>query len=150
MGRFETRKAPSALLAFGRRVSAGDAFEELVKARGWQMESWQPTFVESSDRHRPVEPLRDPCVRGPDSNWNTRQILRRPAERGDVVPGFESEIEARLMVASAAELPTLYFVKWHYIDFVLSCIGSVSEAARVLDIRRSTLQRKRKKTPPTR
>ena len=54
------------------------------------------------------------------------------------------------MVASAADLPTLYFVEWHYIDFVMSCLGNVSEAARVLGVRRSTLQRKRKKNPPTR
>jgi ActR/RegA family two-component response regulator len=54
------------------------------------------------------------------------------------------------MVASAADLPSLYYVEWHYIDFVLSCLGNVSQAARVLGIRRSTLQRKRKKTPPLR
>jgi ActR/RegA family two-component response regulator len=54
------------------------------------------------------------------------------------------------MVASADQLPTLYYVAWHYIDFVLSCVGNVSEAARVLGIRRSTLQRKRKKNPPNR
>ena len=55
-----------------------------------------------------------------------------------------------MMVASAAELPTLYYAEWHYIDFVLSCVGNVSEAARILGIRRSTLQRKRKKLPPDR
>jgi len=149
MTRLATRSVPSALLVFGRRVSAGDAFEELVRARGWQRESWQPTFVESSDRQMLEDLLRDPTACA-DSDWEARQILRRPAQTEDPVRGLGSDREARLMVASASELPTLYFVEWHYIDFVMSCLGNVSEAARVLGVRRSTLQRKRKKNPPTR
>ncbi len=39
---------------------------------------------------------------------------------------------------------------YRMIDFVLSNLGSISETARVLGIRRSTLQRKRKKNPPLR
>jgi Bacterial regulatory protein, Fis family len=149
MARLETRRVPKALLAFGRRVSADDAFEELVATRGWQMERWKPTFVESCDRDRFLNPPRDEPAVGPGCSWESRQVLRRPL--GEFAPeGKALDAEARLMVASAAELPSLYFVEWHYIDFVLSCLGNVSEAARVLGIRRSTLQRKRKKTPPSR
>jgi hypothetical protein len=137
---------PHALLAFGRRVSASDAFEELVASRGWQMESWRPTFVDANERDHLLS--RDPAA--PDSDWNARQVLRRPATAREPAPESATDSEGRLMVASAGDLPTLYYVEWHYIDFVLSCIGNVSEAARVLDIRRSTLQRKRKKLPPTR
>jgi hypothetical protein len=146
MRRIENTPAPSALLAFGRRVSAGDAFEDLVGARGWQLEKWTPTFVEACEQRQAALSASGPPPTAP-SAWETRQVLRRP--EGALRPEA-CENEARLMVASANELPTLYYVEWHYIDFVLSCLGNVSEAARVLDIRRSTLQRKRKKTPPDR
>jgi hypothetical protein len=147
---FETRKTASALLAFGRRVSAGDAIEELVAARGWHLESWRPTFVESCAHQQPCTGARDEPDRPGEDPWKNTRVLRRPLGDSEPLPGPVSDAEARLMVASAADLPTLDFVEWHYIDFVLSCLGNVSEAARVLGIRRSTLQRKRKKTPPTR
>lgn len=50
----------------------------------------------------------------------------------------------------APELPTLARVEWEYISRILArCRGNLSAAARVLGIRRSTLQRKLKKLPPT-
>jgi hypothetical protein len=141
MGRTETRRTPNALLAFGRRVSAGYAFDDLVAARGWGMETWKPTFVEECERDQ----LSQALERRPP--WEGKQVLRpKPTEP---VAGGKADAEARLLVASAEDLPTLYFVEWHYIDFVLSCLGNVSETARVLGIRRSTLQRKRKKSPPS-
>jgi hypothetical protein len=150
MARTQPVRLSSALLAFGRRVSAGDAFEELVTAHGWQLESWRPTFVESCDRSRMLSGGDDGPSMAPQGSWTGKQVLRRPPEFPERQGANPTEDEARMMVASATDLPTLYFVEWHYIDFVLSCLGSVSEAARVLGIRRSTLQRKRKKTPPTR
>ncbi len=147
---FETKKTPNALLAFGRRVSAGDAIEELVAAQGWQLESWRPTFIEACESPQLLTGARQEAGAGGESAWNIKQVLRRPLEAAELLRGPVSDAEARLMVTSAADLPTLYFVEWHYIDFVLSCLGNLSEAARVLGIRRSTLQRKRKKTPPLR
>jgi hypothetical protein len=128
------RLPSSALLAFGQRVTAGDAFDDMVAAGRWEAEHWSPTFVEEAER------------RQIGTDWKGKQVLRRsgPDRRQD------ASAEPRLMVASSAELPSLYFVEWHYIDFVLSCVGNVSEAARVLGVRRSTLQRKRKKNPPHR
>ena len=150
MRRFETKRIPNALLAFGRRVTAGDAFEDLVAARGWQMETWQPTFVESCERDRPaIAPHETPCG-SRDTPWDYKQVLRRTPEVLAPDDESDSDPEARIMVASASDLPSLYFVEWHYIDFVMSCLGNVSEAARVLGVRRLTLQRKRKKNPPTR
>jgi hypothetical protein len=150
MDRFDTRRLPHALLAFGRRISGGDAFEELVAARGWQMESWRPTFIESRDRDQVLNGLRSELAASLGTGWEQRQVLRKPADAMEPPGGRATGDEAKLMVASSDDLPTLYFVEWHYIDFVLSCLGNVSEAARVLGIRRSTLQRKRKKTPPIR
>lgn len=147
----ESRKGRSALLAFGRRVSADDAFEPLVAARGWRMENWQPTFMDASDRESYWREHRTASSGHEESGWQSKQVLRLPRLDLDCKPALGREAEPRLMVAAADDLPSLYFVGWHYIDFVLSCVGSnVSEAARVLGVRRSTLQRKRKKTPPDR
>jgi hypothetical protein len=143
-----TKKYPDALVAFGRRVSADDAFSELVAARGWRVEDWKPTFVAASELESPP-PL--PCdQRSPIDAWNCKQVLRPPELQPPTCHPPPGNPESRLMVASPDALPTLYFVEWHYIDFVLSCVGNVSEAARVLAVRRSTLQRKRKKNPPAR
>jgi hypothetical protein len=149
MRRLETRTLPSALLAFGRRVTPGDAFEALVAARGWQTESWRPTFVDACDRDQFLNALRnESSISG--FAWESKQVLRPPGEPLEHPAGQEDmKVGSRLMIASATDLPTLYFVEWHYIDFVLSCLGNVSEAARVLGVRRSTLQRKRKKSPPS-
>jgi hypothetical protein len=148
MRRGETRRGPNALLAFGRRVSPADAFDDLVVARQWRMETWRPTFVETSSAMEPAD------ARGMSlptaSGWEEKNVLRCPSTTLDNPEGKVRESEPRLLVATAPELPTLYFVEWHYIDFVLSCVGNVSEAARVLGVRRSTLQRKRKKYPPER
>jgi hypothetical protein len=152
MRKMEVRPKPSfqALLAFGRRVTALDAFDDLVATGNWRMESWRPTFGDTADQKRLacVERTSAPST---DESWdNDKHILRRPAAAADPEVEEVENPEPRIMVASVAEFPTLYFVEWHYIDFVLSCVGSVSEAARVLGIRRSTLQRKRKKNPPSR
>jgi hypothetical protein len=149
MNRADSRNSSGALLVFGRRVSAGEAFEDLLEARGWQREAWEPTFIEETDR--PLWTGADVASAGDDrSAWEEKQVLRLP-EGGVTLPCEPAqEEEPRLMVASASGLPSLYFVEWHYIDFVLSCVGNVSEAARVLGIRRSTVQRKRKKMPPRR
>jgi hypothetical protein len=142
MGKVETDRKPSALLAFGRRVSAGFAFDDFVAARGWRRETWKPTFVEESE----CGPLAKPVAKQP--HWDGKQVLR--PDLPEPMGAVNANSDARLLIASAADLPTLYFVEWHYIDFVLSCLGNVTETARVLGIRRSTLQRKRKKTPPNR
>jgi hypothetical protein len=147
MARFQAESVPSSLLAFGRCVSARDAFDELVETRGWQKETWQPTFVEECERGDDVQgPPRD----GPGEGWPSKQVLRPRRSATERPPAVPAAADPRIMVASAAGLPSLYYVEWHYIDFVLSCVGNVSEAARVLGVRRSTLQRKRKKMRPNR
>ncbi len=143
----ESLAAPSALLAFGTKVSPGDAFRGLLGRRGWQAEGWVPTFVEEGANTSPVgtsAPHR--ALSDAEVLREAKQVLRLPGNT------FEERAEAspKLMVASACGLPTLYFVEWHYIDFVLSCVGNISEAARFLGVRRSSVQRKRKKLPPTR
>jgi DNA-binding NtrC family response regulator len=130
MARSDLETGRTAFLAFGQRVQADDAFDDLLAARGWQREPWQPTFGEAGEQRI-------------ENGWD-KQVLRRPLD------GPASDPEPRMMVASASRLPSLYYAEWHYIDFVLSCVGNVSEAARILGIRRSTLQRKRKKHPPER
>ena len=48
-------------------------------------------------------------------------------------------------------LPSLARVEWEYLNRVLMmCDGNISSAARTLGIRRSTLQRKLRKYPPSR
>jgi hypothetical protein len=149
MPRSKTGRPTGALLAFGRQVSAGEAFAELIEERGWRTENWTPTFVESCDR----EHIRNLCRElSAGAEWDHKRVLRRcpkPPEPSGVGYNAETE-EARLTIAPSDGLPSLYFVEWHYIDFVMSCLGNLSEAARVLGVRRSTLQRKRKKTPPSR
>ena len=146
----EQGKAARALLAFGRRVSADDTFAPLVAGRGWRRESWEPTFLDAFDRES-YGRRREVIASGHDASpWGNKLVLRSPNGARDRPRSAPGEGEPRLMVASADELPTLYFVEWHYIDFVLSCVGNVSETARILGIRRSTLQRKRKKSPPER
>ena len=146
MGRLARRKAPNALLAFGRSVSV-DAFDDLTTARGWKTEMWQPTFVDPSERDELAE--RPPQVCPDGGREPSKRVLRlHRAASGE--SGAANEIGPRIVVASSSQLPTLDYVEWHYIEFVLSCLGSVSEAARILGVRRSTLQRKRKKTPPMR
>jgi hypothetical protein len=150
MSRLQTGESLKAILAFGRQVSARDAFDDLVAAQGWQKESWQPSFVDSCDRERTVSGLCDRPAPPGDCSWERRQVLRRPPEAPEIPVGKVKDAEPRIMIASAEGLPSLYYVEWHYIDFVISCLGNISEAARVLGIRRSTLQRKRKKLPPSR
>jgi hypothetical protein len=135
------------MVAFGQRVNSDDAFASLMAGQRWAVEHWRPTFVDRAERDVPS--AGDPACDGGSCLCEGRRVLRLPSATTDHVrwPGTP---EPRLMVASTAEMPTLYFVEWHYIDFVLSCVGNVSEAARVLGIRRSTLQRKRKKNPPQR
>jgi hypothetical protein len=147
MPRTPLNAPPHALLAFGRQVTASDAFDELVAAHGWRMEAWRPTFIDAGEEQAGVPAGGEASTDG-SGPWDSKQILRLPRRQRERPLGPDGE--PRLMVASAAELPSLYFVEWHYIDFVLSCVGNVSETARVLGIRRSTLQRKRKKNPPDR
>jgi hypothetical protein len=150
MGRTESRVSTNAFVAFGQRLSPGDAFEDLVAGRGWQRETWLPTFVEARDRAEIAQARQGERSLARDQSWEDRQLLRLPGACAGESQPVAGKPEPRLLVASANELPTLYFAEWHYIDFVLSCVGNVSEAARVLGIRRSTLQRKRKKAPPDR
>lgn len=144
----EPRKGGCALLAFGRRVSADDTFEPLVAGGGWRRESWQPTFLDELDRESYRRGHEVIPADHESTPWGSKLVLRSPGLERGRQHGPLREAEPRLMVASADELPTLYFVEWHYIDFVLSCVGNISEAARILGVRRSTLQRKRKKSPP--
>jgi ActR/RegA family two-component response regulator len=71
--------------------------------------------------------------------------LEAKISRQVIAPG-----EHRLVISASEGLPSLYFVEWHYIDYVLSCVGNISQAARVLGVRRSTVQRRRKKHRPDR
>jgi hypothetical protein len=151
MRKVEMRIQPGfhALLAFGRRVTATDAFDDLLSTGGWQLENWSPTFGDPLDQKQ-LAATEQPTTPSPDNRVdNHKHILRRPIAPVDPPIGGGEDAEPRIMVASVSEFPSLYFVEWHYIDFVLSCVGSVSKAARVLGIRRSTLQRKRKKNPPS-
>ena len=93
MGRLQTKGGPSALLAFGRRISPDDAFENL-KARGWQKEVWQPTFVESCDRDRLECKARDEPPGCRDLPWDDKQVLRFPMDAVDP-PGPAGDSEPR-------------------------------------------------------
>jgi hypothetical protein len=148
MGRLEDKKGATAMLAFGRSVYPDATFNDLVTAHGWQTEAWAPTFIEECEREGLASER--PEGAGARPAWEQKHVLRLPVEAAEPRPSELPAPDPRIMIASAPQLPTLYYVEWHYIDFVLSCLGSVSEAARVLGVRRSTLQRKRKKTPPNR
>src|SRR5215475_8749361 len=52
MSKMLSKPAPDHVVAFGRRVSVSEAFEDLA-TRGWQAETWRPTFVDSADGDRP-------------------------------------------------------------------------------------------------
>ena len=58
---------------------------------------------------------------------------------------------ARSTDCSSSTLPSLAKMEWEYLSRVL-CLhaGNISQSARTLGIRRTTLQRKLKKYPPTR
>ncbi len=143
MVKHDNGRPANTMLAFGRLVAPDDAFEELVTSRGWQANTWTPTFIDPQDRDDLIACPRSSPGSVPAS---TKQILCPPR----LAEPPTGAMEPRLMIAATPDFPTLYFVEWHYIDFVLSCVGNVSEAARVLGIRRSTVQRKRKKAPPAR
>src|SRR5687768_7419574 len=100
------------LLLFGRRVSAVQTLHDLGTARGWQAEPWSPTFIEEDDRPQ--------LLHSPDAmsqSWHQRQVMRPCRLEGDGTSPSSSA--PRLMIASTTGLPSLYYVEWHYIDFVL-------------------------------
>jgi hypothetical protein len=118
-----SRHSPSHLLAFGRHVSLIEEMTDPVAPREWQSKPGPLRRTQNLYLFRYLH------------GNNTAQAAEDPS---------------RLAILSTADLPSLDFVEWHYIDFVLSCAQSMSQAAETLGIRRSTLYRKRKKQPPAR
>lgn len=138
MAEHKPRHAPSSVVAFGRRAPVPSVIDRLGW-RGWTNESSHPQPEEVRLPDEAADPPR--AHDEAEILRTTGDTPRRPTGQAD---------DAGLLVLSRTELPSLYFVEWHYIDFVISCVGSISKAAEILGIRRSTLQRKRKKIPPAR
>lgn len=138
MAEHKPRHTPSNVVAFGRRAAVDSVIDPLGW-RGWTNESRYPQFVGAVPSDEAATPPRAP------------EEAYVPHPSGDAPHRPPTEADGpRPLVLSRSELPSLYFVEWHYIDFVISCVGSISKAAEILGIQRSTLQRKRKKIPPTR
>lgn len=76
------------------------------------------------------------------------EYLAKPVSPAEMATMLEGSADTR---ASCAPLPTLGRVEWEYIHRVLSHTGgNISEAARILGVERSTLQRKLRKLPARR
>ena len=73
--------------------------------------------------------------------------VTKPADADQVLTALEESTDDE--VADEFAPPSLATAQWEHIQRVLaSCDGNISEAARVLDIPRRTLQRKLKKLAP--
>jgi hypothetical protein len=147
--------AGEAAFAFGIKLPVQEILEDLITSRGWRMTAWNSMLDPTQTPARVIEDMRMGDMLGRTANrQHAIMSLACPQPEQPQAPSAgsaqASDANASLFLVRAKTLPTLYFMEWNYIDFVLSTVGSVSEAARVLDIRRSTLQRKRKKNPPTR
>ena len=73
--------------------------------------------------------------------------VTKPADATEVLAAFETAPEPKLN-ASETELqaPSLAEAEWNHIQRILAeCSGNISQAAKLLDIPRRTLQRKLKK-----
>ena len=78
--------------------------------------------------------------------------VTKPADADQILIAFDGPAHPRQRANESSEdfsPPSLAEAEWEHIQRVLSnCGGNISEAARVLDIPRRTLQRKLKKLPP--
>lgn len=78
--------------------------------------------------------------------------VTKPADADQILIAFDGPGGSRESTNDEAEdfaPPSLAEAEWEHIQRVLSnCGGNISEAARLLDIPRRTLQRKLKKLPP--
>lgn len=78
--------------------------------------------------------------------------VTKPADADQIMIAFDGPSHPRQRASEFSEdfaPPSLAEAEWEHIQRVLSnCGGNISEAARVLDIPRRTLQRKLKKLPP--
>ncbi len=159
MGRRQTNdnEPMGAMFAFGARVPTKDVVDTLVATNGWRSREWTsilhpelkapawlPTSNAVSNDSPPLSGRLVANLSPPAESvlCNTSAVHSRPTQNAATDGG--------LFLVHSGEFPSLDFVEWHYIDFVLSKLGSISATARVLGIRRSTLQRKRKKNPPIR
>jgi len=72
--------------------------------------------------------------------------LTKPANADQIVAAFDGT-----QPADDAQVPSLARVEWEHIQRILAdCGGNVSQAARVLNIHRRSLQRKLSKRPASR
>jgi two-component system response regulator RegA len=76
--------------------------------------------------------------------------LSKPADADEILAAFENQPQAQQHHHEPAyNPPSLAEAEWEHIHRVLDdCGGNLSEAARLLDIPRRTLQRKLKKLAP--
>lgn len=75
--------------------------------------------------------------------------VTKPADADQVLAAFEQNLGDADSRAIEFSPPSLAEAEWEHIQRVLGgCGGNISEAARLLDIPRRTLQRKLKKLPP--
>ena len=75
--------------------------------------------------------------------------LTKPVDATEILAAFESSQEIQLAPnETELQAPSLAEAEWNHIQRVLNeCSGNVSQAAKLLDISRRTLQRKLKKRP---
>ena len=75
--------------------------------------------------------------------------LTKPVDATEILAAFESSQEIQLAPnETELQAPSLAEAEWNHIQRVLNeCSGNVSQAAKLLDIPRRTLQRKLKKRP---
>ncbi|HAN99960.1 MAG TPA: DNA-binding response regulator [Planctomycetaceae bacterium] len=75
--------------------------------------------------------------------------VTKPADADEVLSAFGGDAPPAEERNDEYLPPSLAEAEWHHIQRVLTdCSGNISEAARLLDIPRRTLQRKLKKLPP--
>lgn len=77
--------------------------------------------------------------------------LTKPADMAEILAAFQRGPQSDPQPPTDFAPPSLARVEWEHINRVLSdCGGNISQAARVLNIHRRSLQRKLAKYPPNR
>lgn len=75
--------------------------------------------------------------------------VTKPADADQVLAAFQRPSDGFADLQVEYQPPSLAEVEWEHIHRVLAdCSGNITEAARLLDIPRRTLQRKLRKLPP--
>lgn len=76
--------------------------------------------------------------------------VTKPADAAEILAAFESTSDPELKTdENELQPPSLAEAEWNHIQKVLNeCSGNISQAAKLLDIPRRTLQRKLKKRTP--